>query len=112
MESERRYLDCSIVDLIAAPGEKFFVYRTDILREYPFPELKRTAFIPEAQLLLRLPGKARMVNEVFRVYHHDEPDNLTHHKWRKAWRGMLFYYVWLLIHRPWFFWLSLKRKLS
>lgn len=111
MGSEYRDFE-SFEDYLSAgvKGEKLIVYRTDILRQHPFPEIRGTNFIPEAQQVLRLRGKVRCVNEAWRIYYPNEPDNLTGSKWRHSWRGMLFYYAWLFIHRPRHFWRSATAK--
>lgn len=113
MESGCRYLDATMGELLfdhKVKGEHVYCFRTDVLRQYPFPDITKTNFVPEGQVLLRVPGLIRCVNEPLRVYHRGETDNLTHSKWRNSWRGMLFYYAWLLTHRPRYFWLSLSSK--
>jgi glycosyltransferase involved in cell wall biosynthesis len=55
-------------------GEKCGVSRTDILRQYLFPEIEGTQWLPEGVLGLQLAKlyKRRYVNEVFRIYYVDE----------------------------------------
>ncbi|MEO6985079.1 MAG: glycosyltransferase family 2 protein [Paralcaligenes sp.] len=59
-------------------GEKFGCMRTDVLRQFPFPE-DIPGFVPES-LVWRAMARAgyltRFVNQVFRVYH-DSADSLS-----------------------------------
>jgi len=59
-------------------GEKWGVYRTDILRRFPFPEIEGEKFIPEGLVWNRIGQvyKMRYVDEALRVYHHS-PGGLT-----------------------------------
>ena len=61
-------------------GEKWGVQRTDVLRHFPFPELKGVKFIPESVVWHRIARhyKTRFVNEALRIYYRDQPDQLTH----------------------------------
>ena len=54
-------------------SERWGINRTDILREYPFPELPGEHFVAEALVWNRLAMryKARFVNEALRIYHRD-----------------------------------------
>jgi glycosyltransferase involved in cell wall biosynthesis len=83
-------------------GEKWGAIRTDVLRHYPFPEIRDTQFVPEASVWLAIAEKyrTRCVNETFRVYYVNDTatgptlsdrDVLT----RNA-PGRLHYCVWLL----------------
>lgn len=117
--STASHFDATIGDVIYkhhVRGEKFIAIRTDLLQRYPFPGLKGTNFIPEAQVLLRVPGLVRCINEPLRRYYRDEADNLTGSKWRHSWRGMLYYYGWLLLNHPYYFvisaWRALARRLA
>ncbi len=93
-------------------GEKWAVWRTDLLREGPFPEIAGTQFVPEALIGLRLAGayRQRYLNEVFRIYYVNEPENGEKLSDRsglsKNARGRLFYYIWLLNYDLAYFWRS------
>ncbi|MYN14576.1 glycosyltransferase [Pusillimonas sp. TS35] len=53
-------------------GEKFGCLRTDVLRQFPFPE-EIEGFVPESlvwRAIARAGYLTRFVNQVFRVYHH------------------------------------------
>lgn len=89
-------------------GEKFGCLRTDILRQFPFPE-DIPGFVPES-LVWRAMARAgyltRFVNQVFRVYH-DSPDSLSRQgRGEDSSRHALG--LWLLAHdtlancMPWF----------
>ncbi len=91
-------------------GEKWGVSRTDVLRQFPFPQLEGTNFVPEGLIGLQMARayKRRFVNEVFRIYHTGEEktgatltrrDNIA-----KGARGRLYYYVWLLNNEMDYFW--------
>ncbi|HZQ68826.1 MAG TPA: glycosyltransferase family A protein [Terriglobales bacterium] len=56
--------------------ERWGVNRTDILRQYPFPEVGEERYAPEALVWNRLSMryKARFVNEVLRIYHYEPGD--------------------------------------
>ncbi len=59
-------------------GEKFGCLRTDILRQFPFPE-DIPGFVPESlvwRAIARAGYLTRFVNQVFRVYH-DSADSLS-----------------------------------
>lgn len=59
-------------------GEKFGCLRTDVLREFPFPE-EITGFVPESlvwRAIARAGYLTRFVNQVFRVYR-ESPDSLS-----------------------------------
>lgn len=87
-------------------GEKWGVTRTDLLRQFPFPEIPNTQYIPEGLIGLQMAKagyKRRFVNIPFRIYHANEHDNLTHHKGNSA-AGRLYYYLWVLRNEwRWFF---------
>lgn len=82
-------------------GEKWCALRTDVLRQYPFPEVKRT-YIPEGMIWLEIAKtyKVRCVNEAFRVYFVDDPktgETITSGKGLGPNAlGRRHYYVWLL----------------
>lgn len=53
-------LDCSLVDYrykYQCHGDSAEVYRTDVLREFPFPEIPGEKFIPEALVWVRIAHK-------------------------------------------------------
>ena len=82
-------------------GEKCGVFRTEVLRQFPFPEVKKT-YIPEGMIWLEIAKtyKTRFVNEVFRIYYiNDDKTGATITKKRALGsnaQGRLHYYVWLL----------------
>jgi glycosyltransferase involved in cell wall biosynthesis len=94
-------------------GEKWGVTRTDVFRQYPFPEVTGTQFVPEG-----LPGlqmshvyKRRYVNEVFRIYYQNEYQEPGKNLSKRATlaanaRGRLPYYVWVLNNEIEYFWTS------
>ena len=88
-------------------GEKQPVIRTDIARQYPFPEIKGTDYIPEGWLWLSLGQKyrERCVNEVFRMRHEDAGRTLTKERNQpQNIRGRRFYAQWFLRNfMGWFF---------
>jgi glycosyltransferase involved in cell wall biosynthesis len=83
-------------------GEKGGASRTEVLRQFPFPEIRGTQFVPEGAVWLEIAKKykRRCVNEVFRIYYVD--DDQTGATLTKTKRldqnapGWLYYYVWLL----------------
>lgn len=84
-------------------GEKCGVSRTDILRQYPFPEIEGTQWLPEGILGLQLAKhyKRRYVNEVLRIYYvdesHDRGINVSDRaNLKRTAPGRLYYNVWLL----------------
>jgi glycosyltransferase involved in cell wall biosynthesis len=86
-------------------GEKWGVTRTDVFRQFPFPEIAGSQFVPEGLIGLQMARayKRRYVNEVFRVYYVDQPRergaNLSSRaNLAKTSPGRLYYYVWLLNH--------------
>jgi glycosyltransferase involved in cell wall biosynthesis len=109
-------LDTSLRELIYVlriRGEKWGVTRTDVLREYPFPELSGTQFVPEGLVGLQMSKnyKRRYVNEVFRIYYrfeNKEPaKNLTNRAniFTNA-PGRFYYYLWVLNNELEYFWRS------
>ena len=77
----RDVMDTTVLDMSFrhhVKGEKFGCMRTEVLRQFPFPE-DVAGFVPES-IIWRAIGRAgyltRFVNEVFRVYH-DSPDSLS-----------------------------------
>jgi glycosyltransferase involved in cell wall biosynthesis len=83
-------------------GEKWGSTLTEIVRKFPFPEIRRT-YVPEGTLWLQIARKykKRCVNEIFRKYYVD--DGLTGVTVTKRIRdfgdyapGRLYFYTWLL----------------
>jgi glycosyltransferase involved in cell wall biosynthesis len=83
-------------------GEKWGPTLTEVVRKFPFPEIKGT-YIPEGTLWLQIAKKYknRCVNEIFRIYYID--DDLTGVTITKRIRdfsdyapGRLHFYTWLL----------------
>ncbi len=83
-------------------GEKWGAVATAILRQFPFPEIKMTHFVPEGAVWLEIAKtyKIRYVNEVFRIYYVDDDETgstLTKTKmFHENAPGRLYYYIWLL----------------
>jgi hypothetical protein len=89
-------------------GEKFGCLRTDVLRQFPFPE-DIPGFVPESLVwnaIARAGYLTRFVNQVFRVYH-DSADSLSR-QGRAAGGGRHALGLWLLAQDtlenclPWF----------
>jgi glycosyltransferase involved in cell wall biosynthesis len=55
--------------------EKWGFHRTDVLRNFPFPEDAPRGYLPEAIVWSRIARhyKTRFVNEALRIYHTDQP---------------------------------------
>jgi glycosyltransferase involved in cell wall biosynthesis len=83
-------------------GEKFVARRTEIFRQYPFPEITNTNYIPEPLVDLQIGQsyKFRFVNETFRIYYLDTAaDSLSSRKnVAMGAPGRLYYNLWLLNH--------------
>jgi len=82
-------------------GEKWGMFRTDVLRQFPFPEVRNT-YIPEGVIWLEIAKtyKTRFVNGIPRIYFvNDEETGMTISimgaRGQQA-KGRLYYYVWLL----------------
>lgn len=58
-------------------GEKWGFHRTDVLRQYPFPEDVR-GYVPESYVWMQIDHryKTRFVNESLRLYYRDQNDSL------------------------------------
>jgi len=59
-------------------GEKWGFHRTDVLREYPFPDVRAT-HVPESVVWMRIARRyvTRYVNDVLRIYYIEGP-SLSH----------------------------------
>jgi hypothetical protein len=59
-------------------GEKWGFHRTDVLREYPFPDIRAT-HVPESVVWMRIARRyaTRYVNDVLRIYYIEGP-SLSH----------------------------------
>jgi glycosyltransferase involved in cell wall biosynthesis len=83
-------------------GEKWGSEMTEIVRRFPFPEIRGTQFVPEAVAWLAMAKiyKTRCVNEIFRIYYiEDSKTGTTLSKKRSLRdnaRGHLHYFIWLL----------------
>jgi glycosyltransferase involved in cell wall biosynthesis len=94
-------------------GEKWGVTRTEVFRQYPFPEVAGTQFVPEGLIGLQMSKvyQRRYVNEVFRIYYrceYQEPGkNLSKRAslWSNA-SGRLPYDQWVLNSEIRHFWRS------
>jgi glycosyltransferase involved in cell wall biosynthesis len=75
-----RRVDGKLFELTAAGvvvGEKLPCYRTDILRQFRFPERPgSTAYVPEGVVWVQIGAryKVRCIDEIVRVYHRDAGD--------------------------------------
>ncbi len=60
-------------------GEKWGFARTDVMREFPFPEPEGVKFVPESYVWFRIARrfKMRFINEELRIYFTDGSDRLT-----------------------------------
>ncbi|WP_370635842.1 glycosyltransferase family 2 protein [Paralcaligenes sp. KSB-10] len=102
-------LDASVLDMTfkyRVRGEKFGCMRTEVLRQFPFPD-EIPGFVPESlvwRAMARAGFQTRFVNQVFRVYY-DSPDSLSM-QGRNSQQHALG--LWLLAHDtvvkclPWF----------
>lgn len=78
-------LDSTPVELIfryRVHGEKWGAIRADVMRQFPFPEIKDTPFVPEGIVWDEIGRhyQTRFVNEIWRTYFQDESagsDQLT-----------------------------------
>jgi len=92
---ERRYI-------YRLRGEKGSAGRTEVLRRFPFPEIRGTQFVPEGAIWLEIAKtyKTHCVNEVFRIYYVDDdqtgPTLTSQRSLGDNAPGRLYYYVWLL----------------
>jgi glycosyltransferase involved in cell wall biosynthesis len=109
-------LDTSLRELIyglRVRGEKWGVTRTDVFRQYPFPELSGTQFVPEGLVGLQMSRthKRRYVNEVFRIYYRFENKESGKNLSKRTdiatnAPGRFYYYLWLLNNELDYFWRS------
>ena len=60
-------------------GEKWGFHRTDVLRDYPFPEIAKQQYVPEGLVWTKIARryKTRFVNEPLRIYYIEEAATLT-----------------------------------
>jgi glycosyltransferase involved in cell wall biosynthesis len=82
-------------------GEKWCMLRTDVVRQFPFPEIPET-YMPEGMIWLEIAKtyKTRCVNEVFRIYYVDDDntgETITSRGGMGAHAtGRMYFYSWLL----------------
>lgn len=94
-------LDVSFTDLrmkYRIKGEMLEMYRTDILRQYPFPTYDhRMRFCPEAIVWHEMAKKylLRVTNKAVRTYFYDSDDSLI--KGKSISRSVSNYYLWRYI---------------
>lgn len=76
-------------------GEKWGFHRTDVLRQFPFPEVPGVKFVPESILWNRIARryKIRFVNEALRIYTQDAGDQLTKRSAKERASVRVFYAV-------------------
>jgi glycosyltransferase involved in cell wall biosynthesis len=83
-------------------GEKGTCKLTEILRQYPFPEVAHGHYLPEGIVWLDIAKrfKSRAVNEAFRVYYIDDDEIGVTVSKKKSFSahalGRWYFYVWLL----------------
>ena len=82
-------------------GEKCVMMRTELVRRFPFPEIKKTSFVPEGRVWFEVAKarKIRWVNETFRIYYTGEDGGSLssgNHSLRESAPGRMDYYIWLL----------------
>jgi len=83
-------------------GEKWGTILTEIARQFPFPEITGTSFVPEGVVWFQIAKtyKSRGVNEVFRTYYVNDSETGATLSGRKdlgsSAAGRSYYYVWLL----------------
>lgn len=60
-------------------GEKWGCQRTDVLKQFPFPEIPGERFIEDSVVWhqISLKFKTRFINEVLRIYYENAPDGTT-----------------------------------
>src|SRR5262249_34012803 len=99
----REPLDADMLErhyLYRVRGEKCVMMRTELVRRFPFPEIKRTSFVPEGRVWFEVAKahKIRWVNETFRLYHTGDDGRLsnTNHSLRESAAGRMHYYIWML----------------
>jgi glycosyltransferase involved in cell wall biosynthesis len=97
----REPLDADMLErhyLYRVRGEKCMMLRTELLRRFPFPEIKQTSFVPEGRVWFEVAKarKIRWVNEIFRVYYIGEGGSLSDSSLRESAPGRMHYYVWML----------------
>lgn len=83
-------------------GEKWGVGLTEIVREYPYPEVPGVEFVPEGIVWLEIAKKfkSRSINKVLRIYHVDDAQTGVTLSQRTCFAkhalGRWLYYIWLL----------------
>jgi len=95
--------DCSWRDICYVHrirGEKWGITLTALVRQFPFPDLAGSNFVPEGMVWLEIARthKIRCVNEILRIYYVDDSKTgptLTKQSEDNA-SGLLYYYTWLL----------------
>jgi glycosyltransferase involved in cell wall biosynthesis len=99
----REPLDADMLErhyLYRVRGEKCVMMRTELVRRFPFPEIKKTSFIPEGRVWFEVAKahKIRWVNEIFRLYYTGQGGNLSDrsHSLQESAPGRMHYYVWML----------------
>lgn len=92
------YLDISELDYRYKKkytGELWGAVRTDIMKEFPFPNIEGLKFYPEMVIWDRMAKKylTRYINDGLRIYYHDQENATTFSK--KNTRYKENYYLWL-----------------
>jgi glycosyltransferase involved in cell wall biosynthesis len=99
-------------------GEKCVMMRTELVRRFPFPEIKKTSFVPEGRVWFEVAKtrKIRWVNETFRIYYingRSDGSTLTSRSnLHESAAGRMDYYVWLLNNNLKYFFHSPKPFLT
>lgn len=92
-------------------GEKWGFHRTDVLKQFPFPEPQNCRFVSESYVWFRIARcyKTRFINENLRIYYQDAGNQLTKRTPQQTAQARLFYadtlnhsvkWFW---HAPWIF---------
>ncbi len=76
-------------------GEKWGFHRTDVLRQFPFPEIPGVGFVPEGIVWNQIARKykIRFINEALRIYTQDACNQLTRRSAKEKASVRVFYAV-------------------
>ena len=76
-------------------GEKWGFHRTEVMKEFPFPELKNFNFIPESIIWNKIGRKykTRYINQVVRTYKNDSGNQLSNRSPIERSKLYIFYFT-------------------
>ncbi len=100
--------DSSLLEVFYRYGvrqEQWSLYRTDVLRAFPFPEVSGEKFVLEGVVWFKIAAKykTRFVNETLRTYFQGASDQLSSNRLPKAHTLTSIYFAQVLNeHHPWF----------